>query len=442
MAITWKGASTVDKINFTAARVANFTCPPGKAQAFLWDADAPGLGLRVTSNGAASYIFQARANGAPLRVTIGHPSTWPLPQARAKARELRQQIDQGHDPREVKRERAQQAAAARALQQAAQVRALDVWDAYCEERKPAWGALHYRDHRAMVAPGGEPKTRGKGGPGVTAPGPLRELLDKPLSTLTAAAVEGWAKRHAPERPTVARLGLRLLRSFVSWCAAHPDYGPAIKDANAAKSRKAREQLGTPKAKGDALQREQLPAWFAAARQQEPAIAAYLQALLLAGARPGELRDLRWEDLDFTWKSMRIRDKVEGERTIPLTPYVSTLLQALPRRGAWVFMTARTDGPITSPNHQLTRTCATAGVPHVTLHGLRRSFGTLAEWVEAPTGVVAQIMGHKPSAIAEKHYRARPLDLLRMWHTKIEGAILEAAGIAQPQEDAQRLRVVQ
>jgi hypothetical protein len=30
----------------------------------------------------------------------------------------------------------------------------------------------------------------------------------------------------------------------------------------------------------------------------------------------------------------------------------------------------------------------------------------------------------------------------MWHTKIEGAILEAAGIAQPQEDAQRLRVVQ
>jgi len=429
----------MEKVSFTAARVARFACPAGKAQAFLWDTDAPGLGLRVTSNGAPTYIFQTKLNGATVRVTIGHPSTWPLPQARAKARELRQQIDQGHDPREVKRERVQQAAAARALQQAAQVRALDVWDAYCTERKAAWGERHHHDHLVMVAPGGEPKKRGKG---TTAPGPLRELLDKPLSTLTAAAVEGWAKRHAPERPTVARLALRMLRAFINWCAVHPDYAPAIKDANAAKSRKAREQLGTPKAKIDSLQREQLPAWFAAVRQQEPAIAAYLQALLLTGARPGELRDLRWEDLDFTWKSMRIRDKVEGERTIPLTPYVSTLLQALPRRGAWVFMTARTDGPITSPNHQLTRTCATAGVPHVTLHGLRRSFGTLAEWVEAPTGVVAQIMGHKPSAIAEKHYRARPLDLLRMWHTKIEGAILEAAGIAQPQEDAQRLRVVQ
>jgi integrase len=76
-----------------------------------------------------------------------------------------------------------------------------------------------------------------------------------------------------------------------------------------------------------------------------------------------------------------------------------------------------------------------------LHGLRRSFGTLAEWVECPTGVVAQIMGHKPSAIAEKHYRRRPLDLLRMWHVRIETWILEQAGIAQPAEDDQKLRLV-
>jgi integrase len=44
----------------------------------------------------------------------------------------------------------------------------------------------------------------------------------------------------------------------------------------------------------------------------------------------------------------------------------------------------------------------AGLPDLTLNGLRRSFGTLSEWLECPAGVVAQIMGHKPSAIAEKH----------------------------------------
>jgi len=63
-----------------------------------------------------------------------------------------------------------------------------------------------------------------------------------------------------------------------------------------------------------------------------------------------------------------------------------------------------------------------------LHGLRRSFGTLSEWVEVPAGIVAQIMGHKPSAIAEKHYIQRELDLLHLWHVKIESWILEQAGI--------------
>jgi intergrase/recombinase len=53
---------------------------------------------------------------------------------------------------------------------------------------------------------------------------------------------------------------------------------------------------------------------------------------------------------------------------------------------------------------------------------------LTEWLEVPAGVVAQIQGHKPSATAEKHYRVRPLDLLRVHHERIEAWILEQAGI--------------
>jgi integrase len=36
-----------------------------------------------------------------------------------------------------------------------------------------------------------------------------------------------------------------------------------------------------------------------------------------------------------------------------------------------------------------RALSAAGLPHLTIHGLRRSFGTLCEWVEVPAGVVAQ-----------------------------------------------------
>lgn len=68
------------------------------------------------------------------------------------------------------------------------------------------------------------------------------------------------------------------------------------------------------------------------------------------------------------------------------------------------------------------------MPGLTLHGLRRSFASLTEWLEIPAGVVGQIMGHKTSATAEKHYKVRSLDLLRQHHEKIEGWMLKTAGI--------------
>lgn len=60
--------------------------------------------------------------------------------------------------------------------------------------------------------------------------------------------------------------------------------------------------------------------------------------------------------------------------------------------------------------------------------MRKSYGTLSEWVECPTGVVAQLQGHKPSATAERHYKERPIDLLRVWATKIEDWMLAEAGL--------------
>jgi hypothetical protein len=44
-------------------------------------------------------------------------------------------------------------------------------------------------------------------------------------------------------------------------------------------------------------------------------------------------------------------------------------------------------------------------------------------------VIAQIMGHKPSATAEKHYKVRQIDQLHIWHAKLEAWILAEAGVA-------------
>ena len=425
------------KIAFTAGRVSGFKCPPDKKQAFMWDVTAPGLGLRTTPAGKPAYVFQGVYQGKDIRLTIGSPAAWSIPDAQAKARELQRLIDEGKDPRDLKREavaatKAQAealiAAAAEAASQA--VTMGEAWGAYVAERTPHWGDLHRNDHARLTRAGGEAAKRGTRGRGVTVAGPLHPLLALPLRDLTAPVIEAWAAHEAQTRPTAARLAWRLLKAFLGWCAEQPEYVPVLPSTNPAKTKKAREALGKAKAKDDSLLKEQLPAWFAAVRSiGNPAVSAYLQTLLLTGARPGEVLAMRWDDLNTQWRGLTIRDKVEGERVIPLPPYVSHLLAALPRRNAFVFASSRNENtPLTEPNHAHDKACKVAGIQGLTLHGLRRSFGTLSEWLEVPAGVVAQIQGHKPSATAEKHYRVRPLDLLRVHHERIEAWILEQAGI--------------
>lgn len=428
----------------TPDRIRRFSCPADAKQSFLWDTDAPRLAVRATT-GAKSFIFEAKLNRQTIRVTIGDVRAWNLDDARTEARRLQTLTDQGIDPRQERADKLAAIEAKREELRRVEAPALEVWTAYIEARRPKWSASHLADHENVSKEGGEPRTRGrrKGESDVTLPGALRPLLLLPLARIDADRVRGWLEEEAARRPTHARLAFGLLRAFLNWCSDRPDYRDQI-HADACTPRAARESLPKKAAKDDCLQREQLAAWFEQVRQiRNPVISAYLQTLLLTGPRREELSGLRWEDVDFQWKSLTIKDKVEGLRTIPLTPYVAGLLASLPRRNEWVFSSpTAADGRLQEPRIAHNKALAAAGLPPLSIHGLRRSFGTLAEWVEVPAGIVAQIMGHKPSATAEKHYRRRPLDLLRMWHVKIEAWILEQAGIKQPGEEQMAgLRVV-
>ena len=430
----------------TAGLIDRLTCRSDiKAQAFLRDSVAPGLRVRVSNTGLKAFVFEAKLNRQTIRRTIGDVRAWTIDAARKEANRLRVTLDTGIDPREVEREKQAAIALAKATAAVQAVTVGEAWEVYLAARRPHWGKRHHADHQKLNAPGGEPYKRGKG---ITQAGPLFPLMHLPLRDLTAPTIEVWAKREGKTRPTSARLAWRCLKAFLAWCAEQPEYAPALAGTNPAKTKKAREALGRAGVKQDALMREQLPAWFAAVQALgNPTIAAYLQTLLLTGARPGEVLALQWSDINTQWRGLTIRDKVEGERVIPLTPYVSQLLHALPRRNNWVFASnqrggVKTVGTIARPSTSLTRIAAVVGIELLTLHGLRRSFKSLTEWLEIPAGVVAQLMGHKPSATAEKHYTVRPLDLLRLHHEKIEAWILEQAGIVfDAKAAAGALRVV-
>lgn len=453
------GAATMAKVKFTAGRVADFKCTTGKLPSFLWDTDAPGLGLRASPGGTNVYIFQAKLNGETIRLRLGAPSDLTIDDARKQATEHRRTINNGQDPRILSADRlaaeqeareAKQAeeAAIQTQQQRDAVTLGDVWPVYIEDRLSGWSELHHRDHLRIIQAGGIQRKRSKK---MTEAGPLASLAKERLVDLTPQRIELWAKAEAKVRPTRARLALRLLKACLTWCAGHENYAGIIV-SNGAKSKKARESLGKSKVKKyDLIQREQLAGWFSAVRQiSTPVVAAYLQVLLLTGARREELATLRWKDVDFRWKNIKLGDKVEDFRMIPLTPYVAHLLNDLKRRNEtspnvrvirrlsekgetwqpspWVFSSsAAKSGRLTEPSIAHRRACAIAGMD-LSLHGLRRSFATLALWTDAPGGVAAQIQGHAPQGVRETNYIFRSIDLLREGHEMIEAYMLKEAKI--------------
>ena len=441
-----------ERIRLTLDRIRKLTPPAGSQAVYVFDDDPKQLCVRVTPAGAKSFVFAGKLNKAPLRVTIGDVKVWSLDDARTEARRLQGLIDQGVDPRQEKADKLAAIEAKKAAAEAEQeeqrrqaVTLGEAWAAYVAARSHKWGDSHKRDHEKAIQPGGERITRGrkKGQGEYSLPGMVHSLLAVRLSDLTPERITAWMQENNARGATEAAKNFRLLRAFLNWCAERPDYTGIVRP-DACRTSEVKDHVKAVKAKGDSLQREQLALWFEHVRQLgNPVHAAYLQAALLTGARREELTGLRWEDVDFQWKSLTIRDKVEGQRVIPLTPYVAALLASLPRRNEWVFSSPTAEsGRLQEPLKPHKNAMEAASLPPFTLHDLRRSFGTLAEWCEVPVGVVAQIQGHKPSALAEKHYRRRPLDLLRMWHTKIEAWMLEQAGIEQPSEERpQGLRAV-
>lgn len=438
-----KSIIRADKVRLTAGRIAAFKCPKDKTRVYQWCIEVKGLGVIATAGGAKSFIFQAKVNRKSMRLTIGDVGTWSIPAAQVEARRLRTLIDLGDDPRQVfadqKSMKEVEAVALAQKQVSKSVTVAEAWRAYITERsgsvtdgKPDWGGKHRAQHDYFAQIGGVKRTRGRrpNEPETTRPGILVPLMTMRLADLDAKTIGTWLEKETAKAPTAAALAFRLLRAFLTWCAKKSEYRDAV-HSEACQSDDVKKRVPRPKTKkDDSLRKAQIKPWFESVKRiVNPVISSYLQALLLTGARRNELAALRWVDVDFKWKSLIIRDKVEGERTIPLTPYVEHLISILPRRNEFVFSSpTAASGRLEEPRNPHNKALASAALPPLSLHGLRRSFGTLSEWVEVPVGIVAQIMGHKPSAIAEKHYIQRELDLLSLWHVRIEAWILKEAGI--------------
>lgn len=166
------------------------------------------------------------------------------------------------------------------------------------------------------------------------------------------------------------------------------------------------------------------------------MADFILLALCTGARKGNLRAMAWADIDMDSAVWRIPGDASKNgqpmRVVLTAPALEVLARRLAAggRGRWVFPAASGTGHMMYPDHAWRGIRDAAGLADVTIHDLRRTFGS---W-QAATGssllVIGKSLGHRSTSATQVYARLN-LDPVRASVETAVAAMLKAAGKSEP-----------
>jgi len=110
-----------------------------------------------------------------------------------------------------------------------------------------------------------------------------------LGDLDSEMLLRWMNMEKKSRPTVTARGYRLLRACLNWADGRDEYKDIVDVVRLFKNTEIRKALPKSKPKQDVLMKQQVALWFSAVIDIDNlVVSAYLQSLLLTGARRNEL----------------------------------------------------------------------------------------------------------------------------------------------------------
>jgi integrase len=351
----------------TAAMVSR-TRPPPTGRVEILDTVVPQMALRVTANGAKSYVLRTRVDGDQFRWTIGDATAWDLKAAREEASEVLRKCKRGIDPREERREQRRETAAAEGRRFD---RVVDLFmRRYASKNRSALLTRRIFDNHVL------PRWRDKQIDEITR-AEVVELLD---------AVEDGAGLYAANRT------LATVRKLFNWALAERamiDTTPII-PGMARKGEKSRERY---------LSAEEVGlVWHAAGELSYP-FGPFVQLLLATGQRRSEVAGMRWTDLDLEgevlWTLPADATKAGREHAVPLSDLALGVIREVPRVSEDYVFTTRGDRPISGfgkAKEKIDKEILEQReepLPDWRFHDLRR---TMATHMEDTLGIAPHIVG--------------------------------------------------
>lgn len=394
----------------TLPRIAALACPADKQQVFLWDTTAPRLAVRATT-GAKSFVFQSKLNGQTIRRTIGDIRTWNLEEARTEARRLQAQIDNGIDPRELDREKAEAKDRAKAAQLAAEQEAESrkrytlqaLCEAYCtllESRGKTKSAAETRSvfkcHVIQAHP-------------ALAATPAREITSHQIAAIVRKVIEQGKDR------TAGILRSYLLAAFNA--AIKSPFDSKLPGALIAFDIAANPVgvIATIRATpgNRTLSAAELKDYMAGLGSSLPDQALRL-ALFAGGQRMAQLLRAKVSDYDPDAQILRLFD-AKGRRAsprehlLPLAPEAAAIVADLVERTQtlntpFLFSSSgRTELVQTTPGKRVTEICAGMKCERFDLRDIRRTCETMLAGMGISRDIRAQLLSHGLSGVQATHY---------------------------------------
>jgi integrase len=367
--------------------------PPAAGNVIRYDTEVPGFGLRVTAAGARSFVLNYRCDGRERRLTIGTWPAWSATAGRERAKELRRQIDQGIDPL------AARSARRGALTVATLVK--DYIEHYAKAKKHG-GREDARILRVNVLP-------------VLGTAKAEEVHRRDIVRL----LDPIAKRA----PVMANRTLAVVRRLFNNAVERGtlELSPCVRVKPPGGRERSRERT---------LSNDEVRTLWTrldTARMDRRTAAAF-RLILVTGQRPGEIRAMRWDEIEGAWWTIP-SEKTKNETThrVPLTALALELLGE--RAEGFVFPTRGKLGHLgdTALNHACRVNMAHFGIEPWTPHDLRRTVGTRLGELGFNRLVQDKVLNHKDRTVGgiyDRHsYDREKRQALGAWERRLGVIVL-------------------
>ncbi len=435
--------------------------PPATGRLEIFDAIQTALALRVTPNGAKTFVVRGRIRGQrnPLRVAIGDALAMKLSDARIQAGTIRAAMREGKDPRELRHAAEVEAQRTNAVEMASdEARRFEI---VAED----FIAAHVSRLRTATHTAAE----------------IRRYLvarwqGRDIATIDADDIGELIREIADAgKPHMARLILAHAKRLFRWAAA-PGRPRAMRlHDNPCINLSAKKDFDIATAPRQVvLSNDHLRLLWKAAGELGAPYGHFFKLALLSGQRRGEVAEMQWAELDLdrdmVWVIPAERMKAKKPHEVPLShPMIKILSELRESRGKGDYVLSSSLGQHAIANfnraklqldkgvaelrleegHTNGSDAAVVGLPEWRIHDLRRTVRTgLGAIPGVPHDIRELVIAHIPDTLVATYdlhgYREEKRQALEAWAKRLlsivePGKTHAAPSRPKPTKDKQRAK---